>query len=887
MAIPLLPWEPHVFPKEIQMELRRRSMNRGLNPVQSFQVDWTDDHSWMDYRGPMSAWVRVCSNGAGPEKANPPMRGFVFYGGKDFFSSYGFTDKVISFNTPKANEPNKTILGYTVHGSAHILDNDKTNDHPIHVPNPEIERITATIQKEILRRARIEWTCFSFKQLEYMTPYFLVPGITCIIEWGWNHFNPLSLLQLDKDQQLREYFNNPYPLYTENILMSKGNYEVIIGTITNFEWSIEGNKIKCVTEVTSKDRLYAGIPIRGNLVRADEELTEKSSTEKTKSPHDSETGVLDSFKRFVVDYVERFKDLPDKTKDGDAIVNYYISERNPLHGFIQFLKERHPNNYKDYLFGIFYGRDEKWVSVSKSYGGYASAKIGIIPEGNLRTKQEKVLDDEYANKEKDFDAANPRADLWLNMGLVMELMNFFGCSSLKGFNNESLFLVDVDDCIISAHPNLISTDGDILLIPNAMAPKYHTGQYGAAATRGDIPYEKLMQPASQKMPIVNADELEKIKNDPKPTLKWANYRMRRVLLQGANYGILRDDLSQLINAHRYKFGNPRGDFEFPFTGDYMVEEGGELRVYEAWFTGFFKNLYLNTKVLKELVQNKDIVTLKDLVEAIFAKINQAAAGFWKFKLTGATGRSSSKGLATMKVIDENLTQLTSNVGEVFTFDYNAADGLIQQLNFRPMLSNAQAIRTIYAQTNLENKQRVVMSGQNELLDYKFKDRLFMDANKSQNKEEPSVFTNNSYKETMAKLQSVDPLDKCFQMTTKDKKTQKKVIFRLAIPPSHEEILYLLLDDDDRNHNPRYTGIMPGIQAEITIQGIAGIRTFSVFRIRGLPEPYSEREIVFRVINCNDTVQNGQWTTQIVAGILPLRAYFCSKLRLPPTEAKSD
>jgi hypothetical protein len=65
-----------------------------------------------------------------------------------------------------------------------------------------------------------------------MTPYFLIPGITCILEWGWNHFNPESLLDLSDTTDLKDKFNNPYPLYTNNILASKGNYDVIFGTAT-------------------------------------------------------------------------------------------------------------------------------------------------------------------------------------------------------------------------------------------------------------------------------------------------------------------------------------------------------------------------------------------------------------------------------------------------------------------------------------------------------------------------------------------------------------------------------------------------------------------------------------------------------------------------------
>jgi len=144
---------------------------------------------------------------------------------------------------------------------------------------------------------------------------------------------------------------------------------------------------------------------------------------------------------------------------------------------------------------------------------------------------------------------------------------------------------------------------------------------------------------------------------------------------------------------------------------------------------------------------------------------------------------------------------------------------------------------------------------------------------------------NTFRESMAKLQALyPPPNGSFQMTTKTGAVEK-TIFRLAIPKENAEVLTLLLDDNDQGHNPRYTGIMPGIQAEFQIQGLAGLRTFGMFRVRGLPEPYSEDNIVFRIINVNDTIQNGQWVTNIVAGVIPLRGYFRSKLRLPAKAAE--
>lgn len=262
MPAPIIPWCPSNIPIEIQNELDRRKTVRSFNYVPNNTANWDDKGDWNSYKGPMMPWIRMCSNSAGHPAVNKPR--FIFRGGKGFYDTYGFSQS-------SANSSKYQIIGYmpTNPPIPHVIENSLRNptnsvglpqsNYPIHVPTPEISKITVTVQKELFRRAEVEWTCFSWEQLVYMTPYFLVPGISVMMEWGWNHFNPISLVKLDDENNMAKLWTNAYPLYVNNIIQSKGNYDVIYGIITNFNWSMEGNRINCMTEITSKDRLYAGI----------------------------------------------------------------------------------------------------------------------------------------------------------------------------------------------------------------------------------------------------------------------------------------------------------------------------------------------------------------------------------------------------------------------------------------------------------------------------------------------------------------------------------------------------------------------------------------------------------------------------------------------------
>lgn len=802
MPPPVIPWEPCNIPEEIQEEFNRRKINRSLRYVEN-----TDLGNWQKYRGPMSPWVRLCSNSKGSAKVN--KEGFVFYGGKGFYADYGFTK----------DKNNPSIIGYVPSAgiNPHIIENDLNKDYPIHVPAPEIERVQVTIQKELYRRASVEWVCFSRKQLEYMTPYFLVPGITCIMEWGWNLYNPKSLVDLTNVGQLENYFNNPYPLYTENIIRSKGNYDVIFGIITNFEWSVDGNKFRCKTEITSKDRIYSGLII-------DSTAMDKSATDE-----DSETGnkPFDSLIQFVDKSLDQFRNVLSQPPDS-------ITQ---LVDFSKYVRAAHPKNANEYLYGVFFGRDP-------------------------RDKQNKFQN--KPNTNKDFDYTSKNSELWLNLGLIIEAINFHACPA-KGTKGKEMLHVDIDDVVVGGHPNMISSDGSICLIPNFESPHYFAGKYGPDRTKsnsyapGDFDAKLKIADSVQGVPgTVGAARKAK---------RMADFRLQDIC--GAGGVAYRDDIDQVINAIRYENGVASGTCSFPFQVPHSTLQN---KPYPAHYAGYLKHVYVSLSFLKGLLDNSsDITTYYKLVEKLLEGVNGACGGFWDLRLVSGLGDKTvpPDEPAPMKIVDYKFMSF-SNRGTVWSFDYFDADSLLLGIGFKPTLSNAQAIRTIYAAPNNPGNKTTITNGTNELLDYQFQDRLKLGENVG---EAPTPKADKSgFEDTMRELQGIAPCGGAYQVTTDVN------IRRLAMPAT--DIQQLLLDDGDEDNNPKYTGIMPGIQATFTIQGIGGLRTFMMFLCRGLPEPYSEKNIIFRIVDVQETIESGNWTTQITAGVIPLRGHIKARLGIP-------
>lgn len=845
MAAPLIPWEPCAFPTEIQDELNRRKTVRNFHYVNNTD-GWGDDGDWKKYLGPMTAWTRVCSNGYGFdngfENSGVPMPGFVFFGGKHFYDVYGFRSN--------GRNGNETLLGWTPTENPHTLQYENSSNFPIHVPSPEISKLSVSIQKELYRRVTIDWVCFSHKQLEYMTPYFLVPGISVIVEWGWNHFNPVSLLSLRDMDKLKKQFNNPYPIYKDNILYSKGNYDVLFGIVTNFEWAVDGNKFKCRTEITSKDRIYAGLSTTtgANINNSDDE--------------DEETP-LDTIRDFSEKYMMQLKTLVTadpalQSSTGDDDSNVTMPEE--INNIMRYIEDKiGKQKAKEYRYGIFYGRDKTipWLS------GKTTTPFG-----------------EYRHK-KDFDRTEDKDRLWINMGLLVEILNYFS-SDLKLTDNQEAFRVDVDDCVINGHPNLISNNSAVMLIPNAIAPKFFYGDHARAKIKPkeEEQYDQLKYSGeggySKSTPERKKDNA-------------ADYTLAKLTMaQGLQRQAIRDDIDELINMVRYSFVSKKRSYAFPFYADELISvDTGKLEndeiIYPARYSGYFKHLYFSVPRLQEIIKDESNKTFVDLYTTIFSDLTKSAANFWKFKLVRGTGKAGDDDkVASMKIIDENFTMYSANRIPVYSFDYYDADSLLKSIAFRPTLSNAQAIRTIYASTNTENK-RVNLTTEQAILDYKFEDRLFKDDKQKYNS--ASVVRKTlAFSEAMRALQDFDP-GAAPQITTKN--GDKLHFRRLAIPATDTKLLNALLDDKDVENNPRYTGIMPGIQAEFTLQGIGGLRTFMMFLVRNLPAPYSHKNVIFRVINLQENIEGGYWTTTITAGVIPLRNHIRKRLGMKLVNEDED
>lgn len=280
-------WEAQNIPWQLVFELRRRnnSNNIGLYNNQNMSLNFRDN--WYKYKGPMTPWVKLFSNGTGT-RVNPSVPiskyllgndgeqtkrdGFLLEGGHGFYKGYG-----VSYSNNILNR-SQQILGYDANGEPHVLNEHLSSGElasfyrlgnnkfsPAMLPPPGIVSINIQTPKDLMTVATINWKCYGLAQLEYMIPFFLTPRINVFLEFGWNLFNVSSLINYSNLDECKKLITHPETAIS-SYYNSLGNYGSIIGIIRKYDFTVtDGYIFDCKTEIISRQALYAGYKINTEI----------------------------------------------------------------------------------------------------------------------------------------------------------------------------------------------------------------------------------------------------------------------------------------------------------------------------------------------------------------------------------------------------------------------------------------------------------------------------------------------------------------------------------------------------------------------------------------------------------------------------------------------
>ncbi len=434
-----IPWGLRPLQDFVFKELEHRS--------KSYDIDYTslDNYDDQEYNGPRTAWVRVCSNGKIPtdseQRRNPPKpndlssgsfrEGFIMYGVNGFNDTYGIDD---------LNNQSKVVLGYDVKGDKHVLD-DSENQTFQNRPGPGVTSIESEFYgagasfNGLCRKVTIKWRANSIDQLNYMMPYFLSPMMTVVVEWGWNVYNPDSLIDLtdtgvpaDPENNITGsgligYYTNSQ-LLQKRIEKSNGNYDAFIGRIYNFNFALtRDGGYECTTVLVNTNYMLGGL-----FTKKDSSVRKDGTTEKPAE-------ILD-FENFVKNSLDK---IFDKRNEGKSWVDR----------FKEFFK-----------------------SPSTDVEGTTAITEDLKKIFEKAKNEEKLFSKEIAKKNTGTDQPENLTKNYLKFDVFIELVNYFYSKQFNaGRKKIPVAYFDIKDAKVCAYP-LIKSISDDVLIPNKHAPKF-------------------------------------------------------------------------------------------------------------------------------------------------------------------------------------------------------------------------------------------------------------------------------------------------------------------------------------------------------------------------------------------------------------------------------
>jgi hypothetical protein len=485
-------------------------------------------------------------------------------------------------------------------------------------PGPIITSLTTKEGKDqISRHCEIGITCYTLGQMELVQKYFMEPGYSLLVEYGFNtHKGVLPIIKIPYGDTELLVTQAGATNLDQNILHDRrvrsfGEYDSFFGFIVGGSTSADGDKFN----VTLKLRGAPGMP----TWMQSQHLVKKYDQPNTENGNSVKVDNTDIAPKFSI------VDL----NMTDATVQNYIQERRFKYMFNSLPEHRRTKSVQGLLFkrpesgqpgfqpADFINMDpviSRTLTAFKSAatidnGGGNITTVGtsgtsgtsgttsaasntatagpvspdVVTAGGYHIPKEKIFSDkEFIRFEKAIEILNKNE----------------GLTAFRAGNKNIYLTVDIQDCIIGAFPYIYSTDSDKLIIP------------------GEIPDFKVF-----------------FLNQVEATLEWP--------------------IKNPVNV------SPGPEYDFAQSTDLTTGPHRE----NAKYWGYLKNLYINFNLFKTTLEDQNL-NMRQVLEKLLNEMSSAVNGFWNFQIVEKhhveaikknekTGKDEEIGTTRYTIIDEN------------------------------------------------------------------------------------------------------------------------------------------------------------------------------------------------------------------------------------------
>ena len=314
------------------------------------------------------------------------------------------------------------------------------------------------------RKASFSITAYTLEQMETLTEYYLEPGYSIFLEWGWNTPAGVGAVVGSTAREIAKYQSS---FETDKKREdSDGQYDNYLGFITGGSVSIEGDKWTINVKCTGFTELPA------YLLTSETGNQQEGEDAKPNSATLFGSGWLEANAKDLGEerWMKVFNALP-KTRQTIPVKMLYKKEDS---GGVPYSEIKNKFSYINFDEEV----SEK-INENTANDGWFDFGKGDVEVGGETVDLEKgtkiVADDRF-----------------IKFSTLMVIFNEIGIDGYKLGGDDSnvvKFTIRTNLTTCSAFPKIFSTDGDRLFIPNKTAPKLSLNEITGESTAADLTKE--------------------------------------------------------------------------------------------------------------------------------------------------------------------------------------------------------------------------------------------------------------------------------------------------------------------------------------------------------------------------------------------------------------
>ena len=490
-------------------------------------------------------------------------------------------------------------------------------------PSPIITNLNIDETDIGRKKTKFDIICYSLEHMEEVAKYFLNPGFTVLVEWGWNTKDARkawcgyesttggTARGAVSIEDIVAY--NNFKHIKEKREKANYEYDATLGFITDGGLEFGDNEtFKISVTLTSIGEVAEYMQNHTSTKKDGQTSTPTLDT----NPDDEKEPIPEGENHLEVYFNYLLNDLP---YDKKAILS--DEEKKPLLK-LGSIKEQEPDNgYHDISSLVNFNR--KMIETTNSTGGLKATRETENNSVKVHSSQNSSIIDE---------------DRYIRFELAVDILNsnIYDLDGTK--DNKSSLVINIQDSFIGGHPNMFSTDGSKLFIPNTQAPDFSLD-------------ELLFTKDKDAEEIKNIIEWKKdgmVKNtmnmcpEPDGTIYYKGTR----ITNGSN------------TPHAFPSTYDLNTKEIDDYKDfYNLDDTMETVKCDKGYWGWLKNLYINYDFFLDTMVKPNLFT-KDILYELLNGMSTACGNQWKFQIVENPAKDEN-GPTELTVIDEYFTGLAN------------------------------------------------------------------------------------------------------------------------------------------------------------------------------------------------------------------------------------